>query len=64
MNDIDYQVLLSAYQKKVSELSNQVVVYEAKITSLSTLANELTDKITKLEASKSRKKVEESSDFS
>jgi uncharacterized protein YlxW (UPF0749 family) len=63
MNDIDYQVLLSAYQKKVSELSNQVVVYEAKITSLSTLANELTDKITKLEASKGRKKVEESSDF-
>jgi prefoldin subunit 5 len=63
MNDIDYQVLLSAYQKKVSELSNQVVIYEAKITSLSSLTSELTDKITKLESSKSRKKIEESSDF-
>jgi prefoldin subunit 5 len=63
MNDIDYQVLLSAYQKKVSELSNQVVIYEAKITSLSSLTSELTDKITKLESSKSRKKLEEPSDF-
>jgi hypothetical protein len=63
MNDIDYQVLLTAYQKKVSELSNQVVVYEAKINSLSSLANELTDKINKLESTKSRKKAEESSDF-
>ena len=64
MNDIDYQALLSAYQKKVSELSNQVVVYEAKINSLSLIINELTEKTVKLESSRSRKRSEESSDFS
>lgn len=63
MNDIDYQSLLSSYQKKVSELSNQVVVYEAKINSLSSLINELNIKIEKSESSKSRRKVEGSSDF-
>jgi outer membrane murein-binding lipoprotein Lpp len=63
MNDIDYQALLSAYQKKVSELSNQVVVYEAKINSLSSIIGELNDKIQKLENQKStRKKVEISSE--
>lgn len=45
MNDIDYQSLLSAYQKKVSELSNQVVVYEAKINSLSSIISDLTSKL-------------------
>lgn len=64
MNDIDYQALLSAYQKKVSELSNQVVVYEAKINSLSLIINELTEKTVKLESSRSRKRSEDSSDFS
>ena len=56
MNDIDYQALLSAYQKKVSELSNQVVVYEAKINSLSTLNGELISKIQKLENQKTTRK--------
>lgn len=64
MNDIDYQALLSSYQKKVSELSNQVVVYEAKINSLSSIISELKEKITKMESSRSRKRSEDSSDFS
>jgi len=59
MNDIDYQSLLSAYQKKVSELSNQVVVYEAKINSLSSTINELNDKLTKLENQKTTRKKSE-----
>ncbi len=63
MNDIDYQAILSAYQKKVSELINQVVVYEAKINSLSSLNNELTSKLGKLENQKiTRKKVDSSSE--
>jgi len=61
MNDIDYQALLLAYQKKVSELSNQVVVYEAKINSLSSLNSELISKIEKLENSKTT--IKESEDF-
>jgi len=56
MNDIDYQSLLSAYQKKVSELSNQVVVYEAKINSLSSIISDLTSK---LENQKTTKKKPE-----
>lgn len=59
MNDIDYQFLLSAYQKKVSELSNQVVVYEAKINSLSSTINDLNDKLTKLETQKTTRKKPE-----
>jgi outer membrane murein-binding lipoprotein Lpp len=59
MNDIDYQSLLSSYQKKVSELSNQVVVYEAKINSLSSLNSELISKIEKLENSKTTRKKPE-----
>jgi len=55
MNDIDYQSLLSAYQKKVSELSNQVVVYEAKINSLSSTISELNLELEKLNKTKERK---------
>jgi len=63
MNDIDYQSLLSSYQKKVSELSNQVVVYEAKINSLTSLNSELISKLEKLENPKTtRKKIETSSE--
>jgi uncharacterized protein YlxW (UPF0749 family) len=63
MNDIDYQSLLSSYQKKVSELINQVIVYEAKINSLSSLNNELSSK---LESQKSTRKKSDNSpeDFS
>ena len=56
MNDIDYQAILSAYQKKVSELINQVIVYEAKINSLSSTNSELTSKIEKLENQKTPRK--------
>lgn len=56
MNDIDYQFLLAAYQKKVSELSNQVVVYEAKINSLSSIVDELTSKAEKFENQKQTRK--------
>jgi outer membrane murein-binding lipoprotein Lpp len=60
MNDIDYQALLSSYQKKVSELINQVIVYEAKINSLSSTNSELISKIEKLENQKTtRKKLED-----
>lgn len=60
MNDIDYQALLAAYQKKVSELSNQVVVYDAKISSLSSIISELNTKIIDLENQKpTRKKTED-----
>lgn len=60
MNDIDYQSLLSSYQRKVSELVNQNVVYDAKINSLSSTISELTDKINKLESQKTtRKKTED-----
>lgn len=60
MNDVDYQFLLSSYQRKVSELINQNIVYDAKINSLVSVIAELNEKITKLENQKtSRKKVEE-----
>lgn len=58
MNDIDYQSLLSAYQKKVSELVNQVIIYEAKINSLSSSINELTAENEKLKKSKIGTKTE------
>lgn len=64
MNDIDYQSILSSYQKKVSELINQVIVYEAKINSLSSLNGELNNKIKSLENQKStRKKADNTEDF-
>jgi outer membrane murein-binding lipoprotein Lpp len=63
MNDIDYQAILSAYQKKVSELINQVIVYEAKINSLSSTMTELNSKLGKLENQKTiRKKPDNSSE--
>jgi len=63
MNEVDYQALLLAYQKKVSELINQVIVYEAKINSLSSLNGELNSKIEKLENQKTvRKKIDNSSE--
>lgn len=58
MNDIDYQSLLSAYQKKVSELVNQVIIYEAKINSLSSVLNELTIENEKLKKPKRGTKTE------
>ena len=58
MTDIDYQSLLSSYQKKVSELINQVIVYEAKINSLSLTISELTSKTETQKTS--RKKIENS----
>lgn len=59
MNDVDYQFLLSSYQKKVSELSNQVVVFEAKINSLSSTISELNTKLEKLENQKTTRKKPE-----
>lgn len=56
MNDIDYQAILASYQKKVSELINQVIVYEAKINSLTSINSELISKLDKLENQKSIKK--------
>jgi hypothetical protein len=58
MNDIDYQSLLSVYQKKVSEMINQVIIYEAKINSLSSLINELTVENEKLKKPKRGTKSE------
>jgi outer membrane murein-binding lipoprotein Lpp len=59
MNDIDYQSILAAYQKKVSELINQVIVYEAKINSLSSTNSELISKVQKLESQKTTRKKPE-----
>ena len=60
MNEIDYQAILSSYQKKVSELINQVVVYEAKINSLSNALSELTSKSENQKTT--RKKIDNSSE--
>ena len=49
MVDIDYNALIVSYQKKVTELINQTIVYEAKITALSTLVGELKEQIKSLE---------------
>ena len=49
MVDIDYNALLAAYQKKVTELINQTIVYEAKINALSAVVSELNEKIKSLE---------------
>jgi hypothetical protein len=49
MVDIDYNALIASYQKKVTELINQTIVYEAKISALSTLVVELNEKIKVLE---------------
>lgn len=49
MVDIDYNALLASYQKKVTELINQNIVYEAKISALSTVITELNEKIKSLE---------------
>lgn len=49
MVDIDYNALLASYQKKVTELINQNIVYEAKINALSTIVSELNEKVKSLE---------------
>ena len=35
MGDVDYQSLLLSYQRKVAELINQNIVYEAKLNTFS-----------------------------
>lgn len=63
MNDIDYQFLLASYQKKVSELINQTIVYDAKINSLLSSIAELNEKISKLESQKnSNRKIDKPSE--
>lgn len=62
MIDIDYNALLASYQKKVTELINQNIVYEAKLNSQSNLILDLQAKITELESPKSKKKIESSSE--
>ena len=58
MVDIDFNALLSSYQKKVTELINQNIVYEAKLTAQANLIVELQNKISLLEAPKPKKKTE------
>jgi hypothetical protein len=60
--DIDYNALLASYQKKVTELINQNIVYEAKLNSQSNLILDLQAKIIELESPKSKKKIESSSE--
>lgn len=62
MIDIDYNALLSSYQRKVTELINQNIVYEAKLNAQNNLIEELTKKINQLESSRSKKKTETPSD--
>jgi hypothetical protein len=56
--DIDYNALLTSYQKKVSELINQNIVYDAKLSAQAILIAELQNKILLLESPKPKKKVE------
>lgn len=56
--DIDYNALLSSYQKKVTELINQNIVYEAKLSAQTSLIVELQNRIAILEAPKPKKKAE------
>lgn len=49
MVDIDYNALIASYQRKVTELINQNIVYEAKISALSTEVSELNQKVKTLE---------------
>lgn len=49
MVDIDYNALLSAYQKKVTELINQNVVYEAKLNAMNSILAEKQEHINSLE---------------
>lgn len=49
MVDIDYNALIASYQRKVTELINQNIVYEAKISALSAEVSELNEKIKTLE---------------
>jgi hypothetical protein len=58
MVDIDFNALLSSYQKKVTELINQNIVYEAKLTAQANLIVELQNKISILESPKPKKKAE------
>lgn len=58
MVDIDYNALLSSYQKKVTELINQNIVYEAKLTAQANLITELQQKIVVLETPKTKKKAD------
>jgi|688.fasta_scaffold215837_2 hypothetical protein len=58
MVDIDFNALLSSYQKKVTELINQNIVYEAKLTAQANLIVELQNKISILESLKPKKKAE------
>jgi uncharacterized coiled-coil protein SlyX len=51
MGDVDYQSLLLSYQRKVVELINQNIVYEAKLNTLSQTIKDLTEKIQSLESS-------------
>ena len=58
MVDIDYNALLSSYQKKVTELINQNIVYEAKLTAQANLIGELQQRIVVLETPKPKKKAD------
>jgi outer membrane murein-binding lipoprotein Lpp len=48
MNEQDYQYLLSAYQRRSTELFIQTVAQEAKNNQLSTLVEALTNKVNEL----------------
>ena len=63
MIDIDYNALLSSYQKKVTELINQNIVYEAKINALSTVVSELNERIKSLEKEIEQQTETESESF-
>jgi hypothetical protein len=60
--DIDYNALLSSYQKKVTELLNQNIVYEAKLNAQANLIQDLQLRIADLESNKSKKKADILSD--
>jgi outer membrane murein-binding lipoprotein Lpp len=63
MVDIDYNALLASYKKKVTELINKNIVYEAKINALSTVVSELNERIKSLEKEIEQQTETESESF-
>jgi uncharacterized protein YaaN involved in tellurite resistance len=48
ISEEDYKILISVYQQKTFELFNQNIALEAKVSSLGSLVEKLTDNISKI----------------
>lgn len=59
MDDIDFNIFISVYQKKLSESVTQSIALEARVISLSQKVSTLTQEVESLKALRSRKKTED-----